>query len=106
MFEVSLVVALVLLQQCNSKTSRFLSYWTALAWLADNNLNKQHFYARNNKTHATMVFRILLKSSVVWELLEDRRASEWGPRAVRVRTEALEFISRTMKTFDYRASAG
>jgi hypothetical protein len=39
-------------------------YWMALASLAYNNVNKQHCYARNNKTHVSMVFRILLTSPV------------------------------------------
>jgi hypothetical protein len=40
----------------------FLRYATildGLAWLVDNNVNKQHCYARNNKTHITMVFKLI-----------------------------------------------
>jgi hypothetical protein len=46
-------VTLALLQQCTSTTLlRSLDtqqYWTALASLAGNNVNKQHCYARNNR---------------------------------------------------------
>jgi hypothetical protein len=38
--------------------------------LLDNNVNKQHCYARNNKTHVTMVFALLLKNSWVRERVE------------------------------------
>jgi hypothetical protein len=46
-------VTLALLQQCTSTTLLhsldMQQYWTALASLADNNVNKQHYYAHNNR---------------------------------------------------------
>jgi hypothetical protein len=46
-------VTLALLQQCTSTTLLHSldtqQYWTALASLADSNVNKQHCYARNNR---------------------------------------------------------
>jgi hypothetical protein len=80
MCEVSLVVTLYCYN--NVTVQRRVSLdtqqcWTALAWLTNNNVNKQHCYARNNKTHATMVFGILLKSSVVWESFEWSWVREW-----------------------------
>jgi hypothetical protein len=42
-------------------------YWTALASLAYNNVNKQHCYARNNKPHVYMVFGICLRTPFGWK---------------------------------------
>jgi hypothetical protein len=68
---------LALLQQCTSTTLlRFLSYATildGLRFIVVQQCNQQHCYARNNKTHVSMVFGILLTSSVCWNLLERRR---------------------------------
>jgi hypothetical protein len=68
---------LTLLQQCTSTTLfRFLSYETmldGLRFIVVQQCNQQYCYARNNKTHVSMVFRILLTSSVCWNLLEWRR---------------------------------
>jgi hypothetical protein len=55
-----------IVQHCYGVSLDTQQCWTVLARLADNNVNKQHCCARNNKTHATMVFGILLKSSRVW----------------------------------------
>jgi hypothetical protein len=107
--EVSLVVALALLQQCNSTTLLyFLSYATILG---DNNVNKRHCCA------TTMDGRVYGYGLDVCELL---RIQESGLEIGRVYLAAdsfwledlssyreivrgaREFILWTMKTFDHR----
>jgi hypothetical protein len=53
-------------------------YWTALASLADNNVNKQHCYARNNRQAVPWLRDGCLRTStdmttVFWNSLECRR---------------------------------
>jgi hypothetical protein len=80
MCEVSLVVALALLQKCTSTTLlRSLDtqqYWTALASLADNNVNKQHCYARNNRQAFPWSQDCCLRTSTDI-VLECRRVCIW-----------------------------
>jgi hypothetical protein len=80
-------VTLALLQQCTSTTLlRSLAtqqYWTALASLADNNVNKQHCYARNNRQAFLWLRDCCLRTStdinsVVLKSRESRRACVFG----------------------------
>jgi hypothetical protein len=79
-------VTLALLQQCTSKTLlRSLDtqqYWTALVSLADNNVNKQHCYARNNRQAFPRSQDCCFRTStdvfsVFWKSLQSRRACVW-----------------------------
>jgi hypothetical protein len=86
MCEVSLVVALALLQ-CNSTTSRFLSYTTMKTDVSTQQLKQTS--PRNN-----------VNRDVTMEKL--RLTDELGQRMSRGWTEAREFIRWTVKTFDRR----
>jgi hypothetical protein len=91
----------------------FLRYPTildGLAWLVDNNVIKQHCYARNNKTHVTMVFELIRIEQSGLEIGRVRTCVSgcglvWGWKAKFVSEivrGARELIPWTMKTFDHR----
>jgi hypothetical protein len=88
--------------------------WTALASLPDNNVNKQHCYARNNR-QAFLWLRNLLSSNFYWynQCVGIRSSTDvciwlrtpfgWRLSSYReIVREAREFIPWTMKTFDRR----
>jgi hypothetical protein len=79
-------VTLALLQQCTSTTLLcsldMQQYWTALASLADNNVNKKDCYARNNRQAFPQSQDCCLRTStdigsVVWNSLECRCVCIW-----------------------------
>jgi hypothetical protein len=113
-------VTLALLKQCTSTTLlRSLDtqqYWTALASLSDNNVNKQHCYASNNRQAFprsqdcclrtstdifSVCFRMRSSADVCvfgYGLLLVGRLSSYREIA----RGAREFIPWTMKTVDRR----
>jgi hypothetical protein len=96
---------------CVSKETQ--QYWAALASLANNNVNKQHCYARNNRQAFLWLRDGCLRTStditsVVWNSLEYRRdcVSGYGLLLVGRRSsyreivrEARGFIPWTVKIF-------